>query len=157
MYHRQQQEWFISLHLICLLFYIWIFIYRREKYEVRAKTNDTEVEILAEMQKKFEERRKNCQSSLEDRITRRMRYLDLTFPSKVEEIPPEEEEEAEEEFVQLTSDIEVNFKRTDWFPTVSRLGKCSKIIQKSHFSRVFKMTHAELWETLLVLHMLINF
>ncbi|XP_071531621.1 sentrin-specific protease 1-like isoform X5 [Panulirus ornatus] len=77
----------------------------REKYEVRAKTNDTEIVVVAEMQKKLEDLRKNCQSSLEDRITRRMKHLNLTFPSKVEEILPEEETE-EEEFVELTTDME---------------------------------------------------
>ncbi|KAG7173233.1 putative Sentrin-specific protease 1-like 3, partial [Homarus americanus] len=77
----------------------------REKYGNRSRAASDEAELAAEMQKRFEERRAKCHSSLEDRITHRMKFLDLTFPSKVEEIQPEEEEEEEEELVPLTSQM----------------------------------------------------
>ncbi|XP_063607568.1 sentrin-specific protease 1-like isoform X2 [Penaeus indicus] len=78
----------------------------REKYEIKGKTREAEAEQAVKTKEMFEEKRKAFQASLDERIARRMRDLDLTFPSKVEELEPEEEEEEEEELVPLTAEME---------------------------------------------------
>ncbi|ROT72834.1 Sentrin-specific protease 1 [Penaeus vannamei] len=78
----------------------------REKYEIKGKTREAEAEQAVKTKEMFEEKRKAFQASLDERIARRMRDLDLTFPSKVEELQPEEEEEEEEELVPLTPEME---------------------------------------------------
>ncbi|XP_042883405.1 sentrin-specific protease 1-like isoform X3 [Penaeus japonicus] len=78
----------------------------REKYEIRGKTREAEAIQAVKTREMFEEKRKAAQASLDERIARRMRDLDLTFPSKVEELEPEEEEEEEEELVALTPEME---------------------------------------------------
>lgn len=83
------------------------YIYSREKYEIKGKTREAEAEQAVKTKEMFEEKRKAFQASLDERIARRMRDLDLTFPSKVEELEPEEEEEEEEELVPLTPEMEV--------------------------------------------------
>lgn len=84
------------------------YIYSREKYEIKGKTREAEAEQAVKTKEMFEEKRKAFQASLDERIARRMRDLDLTFPSKVEELQPEEEEEEEEELVPLTPEMEVS-------------------------------------------------
>ncbi|XP_069960155.1 sentrin-specific protease 1-like isoform X3 [Cherax quadricarinatus] len=79
----------------------------REKYETQSKNEDVEIEFASQRQRKLTEKRIQQQNSLEDRITHRLKYLDLSFPSKVEEIPPELEVEPQpQEFIQLTPEME---------------------------------------------------
>nr|XP_045587730.1 uncharacterized protein LOC123749652 isoform X1 [Procambarus clarkii] len=77
----------------------------RKEYDLRSKISQKEVELATQLKKSLTERRIVQQASLDDRLSRRMKFLDLTFPSKVEEIQPEEEPE---EFIPLTSEMEVN-------------------------------------------------
>ncbi|KAK4301541.1 hypothetical protein Pmani_026319 [Petrolisthes manimaculis] len=74
----------------------------REKYEVKAKSSDCDGALLTETQRLLDEKRKKSQASLDQRMSLRMKHLDLTYPGQ----PEDEEEYEEEELIQLTQEME---------------------------------------------------
>ncbi|CAL4111645.1 unnamed protein product, partial [Meganyctiphanes norvegica] len=72
-----------------------------DKYESRDVPRDSKALEEEKMVQKCSERSEKIKRSLEQRVIRRMRDLDITFPSKIQELEPEKEDLAE-----LTEEME---------------------------------------------------
>lgn len=66
--------------------------------QASAKDVDVTLKVIQDL-----EERRSRRASLDEKVTRQLQHLDLTFPSEYSDLPDEEEEA----FVQLTPEMEV--------------------------------------------------
>lgn len=76
-----------------------------ERFDNRAKVQSEKAKKAEELHKMYEEVRKKAHTSLEDRITERIKHLRLQYPYQIEDIEEEREEEEEEELPELTTEM----------------------------------------------------
>lgn len=73
----------------------------RKDYEERVQASAQDVDVTLKVIQDLEERRSR-RASLDEKVTRQLQHLDLTFPSEYSELPDEEEEA----FIPLTPEME---------------------------------------------------